>query len=77
MNNARYTLDISVNMLQALISRCGLRRSPFARLLIPSDDTAGAIQLDLEDDVDESIDAQQSDGEEDGDGEVDCSAGSR
>ena len=70
-------------MQQALISRCGLRRSPFARLLLPSDDTAGAIELDLEDDVDESIDSQRSDGEEDGDGEegsaaeADCSAGSR
>ena len=68
-------------MRRALISR--LRRSPFARLLLPSDDTAGAIELDLEDDVDESIDSQRSDGEEDGDGEegsdaeADCSAGSR
>ena len=83
MNNVRYALDISVDMQQALISRCGLRRSPFARLLLPSDDTAGAIELDLVDDVDESIDSQRSDGEEDGDGEEesdgegDCSAGSR
>ena len=70
-------------MQQALISRCGLRRSPFARLLLPSDDADCAIELDLEDDVDQSIDSQRPDGEEDGDseeesdGEADCSAGSR
>ena len=83
VNNVRYTLAISLDMQQALISRCGLRRSPFARLLLPSDETTGTIELDLVDDVDQLIDSQRSDGEEDGDGEeesdakADCSTGSR